>query len=244
MQLNVPWVVFEGLSILLSWVGYIVAERRWRARWHSSVMATQATESPYRAAAWRRETGGRAPSIIRRAAWSGILLGSVAVPGVAYAMATLHFDGIALSLVPGLASVAAAWCAGWLLLARAPAAVDMGKLTARASATANALGSALALLHVLAARVGWSDRESLGYVVVACVLAVVAIPQSMILRAAVERHANALRSADRLEACSQPPTVAVEMNEPVHHRAVAARDDRAQPFAGEWVDHEGHARRT
>ena len=174
----------------LSSIAYLLAERCLRVRWRESVLVMQAEASPYRATRWVREVGGRAPPVVRCAAWSGILLGSVAVPGVVYAMAPLHFDGIALSLLPGVASAAAVWCAGWLLLARAPAAVDVSKLAARISTTANALGLALALLHIVAARVGWSDRESLAYVVVACGLSVAALPQAILLRAAAGRHAN------------------------------------------------------
>ncbi|MGA7121407.1 MAG: hypothetical protein WBY94_14985 [Polyangiaceae bacterium] len=189
--MNGLWVFFVASSMSLSWFGYFLAERRLRGRWQSTVLTVEASESPYRATAWVREAHGQAPPIVRGAAWSGILFGGAAVPGVTYAVATLRFDGIALSLLPGIAAAVASWCVGWLLLARSPAAVELGKLTARTSTTANVLVLALAILHVLAARVGWSDRESIAYVAVGWVLAAAALLQAMILRIAVERHGNA-----------------------------------------------------
>ncbi len=157
------------LSLLIvipffAYTAFVAVERRMRIRWHTRVTSLIGPGSPYRVTTSSISQGGRAPPGIRTAALSSILLGSLVVPGVIYAMATLRFDGIALTLLPELASVALAWCAGWLLLARVPVAMYLLRLTALLSMTNGVLVLILGLLHVAAARLGWSDRASPAYV--------------------------------------------------------------------------------
>jgi hypothetical protein len=169
---------------------FFAVERRMRARWSGQLFETTGA-SPYRAFTRLRQVTRRAPPLVRAAALSGIVLGSVAVPGAAYAMATLAFDGIALSLLPSIASAAAAWSVGWLLLSRAPIAVDAAKQAARLSTMAHIVLLGIALLHVLAARTGYTDRESFGYVVICGALSLAALAQAALLKVAATRHAPA-----------------------------------------------------
>jgi hypothetical protein len=185
--------ILEALatSAALSCLAFFAIEHRTRVRWSGRPVETVLPASPYRATAVVTRVSDRAPKLVLGAALTGVVLGSVAVPGVSYAMFTLHFDGIALSLLPGIGTAAAAWSTGWLFLARAPVAVDAARLTARVSTLTHVALVALALLHVVAARMGWTERESLGYVVVTAVLALAALSQAALLKAAVARHAPA-----------------------------------------------------
>jgi hypothetical protein len=150
---------------------------------------------PYRAAAVVTRVSNRAPPTVRAAALSGVLLGSIAVPGVIYAMATLQFDGIAVSLVPSLACAVAVWVSGWLLVARAGVAIDVARTTALATLASHLALLVLASLHMAAAQFGWSERTSLAYVVLACSFSCVAVPQALLLRSAVRRHERAFADA-------------------------------------------------
>ncbi|HEV3190263.1 MAG TPA: hypothetical protein VGY54_07180, partial [Polyangiaceae bacterium] len=154
------------------------------------VLETTASGSPYRADVVATRVAEQAPRLVHLAALTGVVLGSAIVPGVSYAMATMHFDGIALSLLPSMGSAAAVWYAGLLLIGRAPLAVEMAKLATVVSTVTHIALPLLAFLHVAAARAGWSDRESLGYVDLAIALALVALPQSALLKAAVKKHAD------------------------------------------------------
>src|ERR1700738_2779885 len=118
---------------LVSFGAFIGCERRLRPRWVERAVRERTVGPPYRATTERVLSGERAPRVVRAASLTGVVLGSVAVPGVIWAMVTLRFDGIALSLLPALASTLGAWCSGWLLLARRPMAVDLGRTTALVS---------------------------------------------------------------------------------------------------------------
>jgi hypothetical protein len=208
--MSVNCAIWEALatSAAVSFLAFIAVERRTRGRWSGSSLETVIAGSPYRATAVVARVSDRAPGLVLAAALGGVVLGSVAVPGVSYSMFTLHFDGIALSLLPGIASAAASWWTGWLLVARAPVAVGAAKLTALVSRTTHIALVALAILHVVAARAGWTDRESLGYVVVTGVLALAALPHAMFLEAAVARHAPAFATDQR----SSLPTASSSWN--------------------------------
>ncbi len=179
------------LASTLTTAAFVLVERRTRMRWRTSAVVTVGPESPYRAATQSVVSVGRAPTMVRAAALVSILLGSTLVPGVLFAMATLRFDGIALSLLPEIASAAVAWCAGWLLLGRARVAVELSRLSALASTTNGVMLLVLALLHTLAARMGWSDRASPLYVYLATGLAISAVGRGALLRAAMVTHASA-----------------------------------------------------
>jgi hypothetical protein len=167
---------------------FVVAERRLRSRWGERTLQTM-RGSPYRASTVSMQTAHRAPLPVRAAALTSILLGSAVVPGIVIAITTLESDGIAVSLLPPAACAAAVWLAGWLLLARAPVAADVARTAARATIAAYVGLLALAVLHVLGARLGFSDRPSMAYVVVAFSCALAAVPQAMLLRAVARRLA-------------------------------------------------------
>jgi hypothetical protein len=172
-------------TALLGTGAFFVAEWRLRPRWRADAPQTVAGGSPYRASTVAVRTSDRAPWSVRAAALTSILLGSLAVPGVVGAIATLESDGIALSLLPPVACAAAVWIAGWLLLARSRVAVDVARTAARATIAAHIALLTLAVLHVVAARLGWSDRPSMAYVAVAFAFALAALPQAFLLRAVV-----------------------------------------------------------
>jgi hypothetical protein len=176
-----------GASVLFGMAGFVVAERGLRSRWEAKSLQTVGRGSPYRAATVAVRTTHRAPFPVRAAALTSILLGSLVVPGIVIAIMTLESDGIALSLLPPAACAVAVWLAGWLLLARAPVAADVARTAARATIAAYVALLALAVLHVLGARLGFSDRPSMPYVAVAFSCAVAAMPQAMLLRS-VARH--------------------------------------------------------
>jgi hypothetical protein len=197
---------------------FFTVELRMRARWSGQSIDTMLVGSPYRAFTVPTRVSDRAPALVRAAALSGILLGCVAVPGAAYAMATLSFDGIALSLLPSIASAAAAWLAGWLLLSRAPVAVEAANHAAGLSTMAHVVLLVIALLHVVAARVGYTDRDSLGYVVVSGALALAALPQAALLKVAARRHASAFgvrhRGHSPLYSVAMSPGGMIDSNPP------------------------------
>jgi hypothetical protein len=143
--------------------------------------------SPYRTSTVAAGISERAPALVRVAALTGIVLGTVAVPGVTYFISTLESDGIAVSLFPPVVCAVAVWVSGWLLLARARVAVDVARTSAVATMAAHLALVSLAAIHVLAARLGWSDRPSIAYVFLALTFAVVAVPQAALLRAAADR---------------------------------------------------------
>jgi hypothetical protein len=190
-------MILSALAVCagLGTIAFLVVERRTRACWSVRSVDTTMAGSPYRTVAVVRPVLDHAPPLVRVAALSGVVFGSVAVPGAVYAMATLASDGIALSLLPSIASAAAAWCTGWLLIARARVAVDAAKQSALLSTMAHVLLLLLTFLHVVAARTGCTDRASLGYIVVACVLAVAALPQAAVFRLAIARHSRAFECA-------------------------------------------------
>src|SRR5260370_14779525 len=162
-----------SISAALGLPAFFSVERRLRARWRGRPLEAEAVSVslPYRATSGVTRSADRAPGLVRAAALSGVLLGNVAVPGVTYAMVTLRFDGIALALLAGMVSAAAAWWTGWLLVARAPIAVEAAEHTATLAMMTDFVLAMLALAHIIAARTGWMDRESLGYAVVAGALA-------------------------------------------------------------------------
>ncbi len=186
---GVAWATASAaLACLLSSVWRV--ERQKRTRWGGRVLETTALGFPYRADVVATRVALEVPRLVHLAALSGVVLGSAVVPGVSYAMATMHFDGIALSLLPSMASASAAWYAGLLLIGRAPLALEMAKLATVVSTATHTALPFLAFLHVAAARAGWSDRESLGYVALANALALVALPQCALLKAAAKKHAD------------------------------------------------------
>lgn len=182
-------------------------ERRTRHLWRGEPVVTWPAGSPYRAVPSSRVIGARAPLLVRVAALTAIVHGSVVVPGVAYAMATLNFDGIALSLLPAVASAVASWCAGWLLLARARVAMDLCRLTIQASTASGTMLLLLAFVHVVAARAGWTDREATAYVHLAVAVAPAALLQAALLRATVRRHHRTFRGGPRAGYASSRPGV-------------------------------------
>jgi hypothetical protein len=184
-----------GGSALFATAGFFVAERQLRSRWRGRSLQAVAGRSPYRASAVTVGTSDRAPLSVRAAALTSILLGSIVVPGVVFAINTLESDGIALSLLPPLACAAAVWLAGWLLLARAAVASDVARTAARATVAAHVALVALAVLHVAGARLGFSDRPSMAYVAVAFSIAIAAVPQALLLRSVAVR----LPAADRAD---------------------------------------------
>jgi hypothetical protein len=186
-------MILEALAMCAGFgaMAFLTVENLTRARWAGRSLEATWESSPYRSVALLRLVPDRAPALVRVAALSGVVLGSVAVPGAVCAMATLASDGIAISLLPSIASAAAAWCTGWLLILRARLAVEAANEAALLSTMAHVTLLVVAFLHVVAARAGYTDRASLGYVAVASVLAVAALPQAALLRLAVSRHASA-----------------------------------------------------
>jgi len=187
---GVSWIATASVAFACLLASLWIVERRKRTYWAGRVLETTASRSPYRAHVVATRVTGQAPRLVHLAALTGVVLGCAVVPGVTYAMATIHFDGIALSLLPSMASAAAVWYAGLLLIGRAPLALEMAKLATVVSTATHVALPLLAFLHVAAARAGWSDRESLGYVALANALALVALPQSALLKAAVKKHAD------------------------------------------------------
>lgn len=159
---------------------FVVVERRTRTLWQRWEVATVGPRSPYRSMALARPAAGRAPASVRASALTSILLGSAVVPGAAYAIVHMRYDGIALSLLPEIASTCVAWCAGWLLLARARVALDLWRLSVIASRTNAVMLVVVAVLHTVAAAIGWSDRVAPGYACLAAGLAVVALTRSVV----------------------------------------------------------------
>jgi hypothetical protein len=180
------WLLPALHVVLFAWV-----ERRTRGRWRRQRKVTSGGASPYRTAFPSRVDEDRAPWRVRAAALCSVLLGSVVAPGAGYALRAFRFEGIALSLLPEVATAAAAWTAGWLLLARVQAAVDLSRLTAVVSSTYGALLLGVALLHTIAARNGWTEHSSPAYVAVVLSVGVTAMVHAALLRAAVRRHASA-----------------------------------------------------
>ena len=180
-----PMSAVLGWTALAATAAFFVGERWLRPRWGGLSHRTMAGQSPYRASTITLSAPGRAPLLVRAAALTGILLGSVAVPAVAFAVESLESDGIAVSLLPPVACAVAVWVGSWLLLARAAIAVDVARTAALATIASHVALLGLATLHVVAARLGWSDRPSMAYVLVAFSFAVVALPQAALLRAAV-----------------------------------------------------------
>jgi hypothetical protein len=172
-------------TVFLSTAAFLLAERGLRPRWRVHAMKPLQGSAPYRASKVAVAGADRAPPLVRAAALSGILLGSVAVPGVAYAIETFETDGIAVSLLPGVACAIAVWISGWLLLARSSVAVDVARTASMATTAAHIALLLLSTMHVVAARLGWSDRPSLAYVLVAYSFALFALPQAALLRRAV-----------------------------------------------------------
>jgi hypothetical protein len=185
------------MSAAFGCAAFFAVELRMRGRWAGQKVEPVIHGSPYRAFTVRRRAANRVPALVRAAALTGIVLGCVAVPGAAYAMATLSFDGIALSLLPSMASGAAVWLAGWLLVSRARVAAEAATHAARLSTMAHVVLLVIAFLHVVAARTGYTDRDALGYVMVSGALALAALPQAALLRAAAARHASAFHGARR-----------------------------------------------
>ena len=188
---NVPWL---GLAVagLASLGMFVVGERGLRSRWSDRSIGEERVGAPYRESIVQVRAGAAAPSLIRAGALSGLVLGGVAVPGTLWAMATLQFDGIAVALLPLLASTFCAWCTGWLLLARSPRALELGQLAVHLSRANSLMLFVLALLHVVATRAGWADRASTPYVSLALVLALAAFLQAALLHRALQRHAGTL----------------------------------------------------
>jgi hypothetical protein len=184
------WITTASVALACLLASIWMVERQRRTHWGDRVLETSASGSPYRADVVATRVAERAPPLVHLAALTGVVLGSVVVPGVSYAMATMHFDGIALSLLPSMASASAVWYAGLLLIGRAPLALEMAKLATVVSTVTHIALPLLAFLHVAAARAGWSDRESLGYVALANALALVALPQSALLDATAKKHAD------------------------------------------------------
>ena len=182
--------VFGALAVvaLASCAAFFVVERLTRPLWIDHDPSEPTDGAPYRSATVRIRTRMRAPLTIRAAALAGIAFGSIAAPGASWALLTLRFDGIALSLVPGIVSMAAGWCAGWLLLARRPIAMDLCRITSLVSRASSAVLPAVALLHLFAARFGWSDRASLPYIALAVALALAAVPQAILLHRVAAFH--------------------------------------------------------
>jgi hypothetical protein len=187
---GVAWVATASaaLACLLFSVWWV--EHQKRTQWSGRVLESTAMGLPYRADVVATRVAVEVPRLVHLAALSGVVLGSAVVPGVSYAMATMHFDGIALSLLPSMVSASAVWYAGLLLIGRAPLALEMAKLATVVSTVTHIALPFLAFLHVAAARAGWSDRESLGYVALANALALVALPQCALLKAAAKKHAD------------------------------------------------------
>ena len=175
-EIMVPFLV---LFPVLTAMVFMLVERRTRTLWQRwEVMV--GPRSPYRSMAQGGLVAGRAPASVRASALTSVLLGSAVVPGVVYAMVKIRYDGIALSLLPEIASTCVAWCAGWLLLARARIAPDLCRLSVIASRTNAVMLVVVAVLHTVAAAIGWSDRVAPGYACLAAGLAVVALTRSVV----------------------------------------------------------------
>ncbi|HZU84678.1 MAG TPA: hypothetical protein VE987_17230 [Polyangiaceae bacterium] len=189
----VPQAILPALAVaaLVSAGAYARVERRTRPRWTGLVLAESTVGPPYRATT-ERVHAPCAPPIVRAAALCGIVVGSVSLPGVVWAMVTLRFDGLALALLPALGSTLGASWASLLLLARRQAAVDVARLTVLVARTSSVILLVLAALHFLAARLGWSDAASGPYTALATALALAALVQATLLGQAIARHRGAL----------------------------------------------------
>ena len=192
-----PTLAALGIVAVASCAAFVVVEHLTRPLWRDRSMREPTDGAPYRSTIVCVRVRARAPLTIRMAALVGIALGSIAAPGVTWALLTWRFDGIALSLLPGVVSMAAGWCAGWLLLARRPMAMDLCRFTSLVSRASAVMLPALALLHLCAARLGWSDRASPPYIALALALAAATLAQAIVLHRASALHgpAYARRSA-------------------------------------------------
>jgi hypothetical protein len=177
---KVIMVPFLVLFPVLTAMVFVVVERRTRTLWQRWEAVMVGPHSPYRSMAQGGLVAGRAPARVRASALTSVLLGSAVVPGVVYAMVKIRYDGIALSLLPEIASTCVAWCAGWLLLARVRIAPDLCRLSVIASRTNAVMLVVVAILHTVAAAIGWSDRVAPGYACLAIGLAAVALTRSVV----------------------------------------------------------------
>jgi hypothetical protein len=183
--------VCAGLAILLAFALYVRVERVARRLWAGVAVGGKSVGSPYRAETLVVERLGRAPRLVRAAAFACFAFGLVFVPALVFVLSTFRFDGLGVPLFPGVAIAFGTWCCGWLLLRRSDRATEVVRLLALMSLGLNGALLVLSMAHFAVVEARWAGplhECSASTVLAVCVFATASLPQALLMLAAVRRH--------------------------------------------------------
>lgn len=128
-------------------VVFAIADARTRARW-MAVARVAREDGPYRSSDQTLRVAARAPRLVRAAAFGCFVFGHLFVPGLVFTLTRFRFDGIGVSLIPGVGVAAVIWLCGWLLLSGSALAREASRVTAIGSLALHVALLAMSFVHL------------------------------------------------------------------------------------------------
>lgn len=193
-ELHVGGFVFT--AVVAAVFANLWLERRGRQNWEGLPPVKSANLGhPYRATIVAIAAAGKAPPLLRGAAFANIVFGNVFIPLIALAVVRYPFDGISIPLLPAMALALLNWACAWLLLTRAKLAASAARSGAVGSLMANVGLLAIAGVHFVEVelqRDGIEHACSSSVTFVVIVFAAASVAQALVVLVALRAHGETL----------------------------------------------------